>query len=363
MAKVLLKDLNKKYDDTHAVKDVNLEIRDREFVVLVGPSGCGKTTTLRMVAGLEEITSGEISIDGRVVNELPPMDRDIAMVFQNYALYPHMSVYDNMAFGLKMRKFERSEIEKRVRQAADILGIQALLERRPRQLSGGQRQRVALGRAIVRHPRVFLFDEPLSNLDAKLRVQMRVELKRLHHRLETTAIYVTHDQVEAMTLGDRVVVMKDGLVQQVGEPLELYGRPANRFVASFIGSPAMNFADVTVTNTGEGLWAEAPGLRIRVPASKVPVLHRHTGQKIVLGIRPEALRLANGADGSDYAFDSTVEVVEPLGNEILIDVRAGVHALVARVDPATRVKVHETVRLALDPERLHFFDAKTEAAL
>jgi multiple sugar transport system ATP-binding protein len=363
MARVLLKNLNKKYDETHAVKDVNLEIRDREFVVLVGPSGCGKTTTLRMVAGLEEITSGEISIDGRVVNDLPPMDRDIAMVFQNYALYPHMSVYDNMAFGLKMRKFERSEIEKRVRQAAEILGIQALLERRPRQLSGGQRQRVALGRAIVRHPRVFLFDEPLSNLDAKLRVQMRVELKRLHHRLETTAIYVTHDQVEAMTLGDRVVVMKDGLVQQVGEPLELYGRPANRFVASFIGSPAMNFADVTVTNTGEGLWAESPGLRIRVPASKVDVLHRHTGQKIVLGIRPEALRVANGADASDYAFDSNVEVVEPLGNEILIDVRAGSHALVARVDPATRVKVHETLRLALDPERLHFFDAKTETAL
>src|SRR5687767_12221087 len=252
MARVLLKNLNKKFDETHVVKDVNLEIRDREFVVLVGPSGCGKTTTLRMVAGLEEITSGEISIDGRVVNDLPPMDRDIAMVFQNYALYPHMSVYQNMAFGLKMRKFEKSEIEKRVRQAADILGIQALLERRPRQLSGGQRQRVALGRAIVRHPRVFLFDEPLSNLDAKLRVQMRVELKRLHEQLETTAIYVTHDQVEAMTLGDRVVVMKDGLVQQVGEPLELYGRPANRFVASFIGSPAMNFADVTVTNTGEG---------------------------------------------------------------------------------------------------------------
>ncbi len=363
MARVLLKNLNKKYDETHAVKDVNLEIRDREFVVLVGPSGCGKTTTLRMVAGLEEITTGEISIDGRVVNELPPMDRDIAMVFQNYALYPHMSVYDNMAFGLKMRKFERSEIEKRVRQAAEILGIQPLLERRPRQLSGGQRQRVALGRAIVRHPRVFLFDEPLSNLDAKLRVQMRVELKRLHHRLETTAIYVTHDQVEAMTLGDRVVVMKDGLVQQVGEPLELYGRPANRFVASFIGSPAMNFADVTLANTGEGLWAEAPGLRIRVPSSKVDALQRHAGEKIVLGIRPEALRVANGADASDHTFDSTVEVVEPLGNEILIDVRAGSHALVARVDPATRVKVHETVRLALDPERLHFFDTKTEAAI
>jgi multiple sugar transport system ATP-binding protein len=342
---------------------VNLEIRDREFVVLVGPSGCGKTTTLRMVAGLEDISSGEIRIDEKVVNDLPPMDRDIAMVFQNYALYPHMSVYDNMAFGLKMRKFGRDEIDKRVRQAAEILGIQPLLARRPRQLSGGQRQRVALGRAIVRHPRVFLFDEPLSNLDAKLRVQMRVELKRLHHRLETTAIYVTHDQVEAMTLGDRVVVMKDGVVQQVGEPLQLYGSPANRFVASFIGSPAMNFAEVTVTNSGEGLWAEAAGLRIRIPPSKADALRRHAGQKVVLGVRPEALRLANGADGADYAFDSTIEVVEPLGNEILLDVRAGSHPLVARVDPATRVKVHDNVRLALDPERVHFFDAKTEAAI
>jgi multiple sugar transport system ATP-binding protein len=363
MARVLLTNLNKKYDETHAVKDVNLEIRDREFVVLVGPSGCGKTTTLRMVAGLEEITSGEIRIDERVVNDLPPMDRDIAMVFQNYALYPHMSVYDNMAFGLKMRKFGREEIEKRVRQAADILGIQALLERRPRQLSGGQRQRVALGRAIVRHPRVFLFDEPLSNLDAKLRVQMRVELKRLHHRLDTTAIYVTHDQVEAMTLGDRVVVMKDGVVQQVGEPLELYGKPANRFVASFIGSPAMNFAEMTVTASGDALWAESPGLRVRIPPRKTEALRRHSGTKIALGIRPEALRVATGTDAADFAFDTVVEVVEPLGNEILLDVRAGAHLMVARVDPATRVKVRDKVRLALDPERLHFFDPQSEAAI
>jgi multiple sugar transport system ATP-binding protein len=363
MARVLLTNLNKKYDETHAVKDVNLEIRDREFVVLVGPSGCGKTTTLRMIAGLEDITSGEIRIDEKVVNDLPPMDRDIAMVFQNYALYPHMSVYDNMAFGLKMRKFARDEIDKRVRRSAEILGIQQLLERRPRQLSGGQRQRVALGRAIVRDPRVFLFDEPLSNLDAKLRVQMRVELKRLHHRLETTAIYVTHDQVEAMTLGDRVVVMKDGLVQQVGEPLELYGRPANRFVASFIGSPAMNFAEVTITDSGDGLWAEVAGLRIRVPLRKAQALARHAGAKVVLGVRPEALRMANGADPSDYAFDSTVEVVEPLGNEILLDVRAGSHLMVARVDPGVRVKVRDAVRLSIDPERLHFFDAKTEAAI
>ena len=271
------------------MKDVNLEIRDREFVVLVGPSGCGKTTTLRMVAGLEEITSGEISIDGRVVNDLPPMDRDIAMVFQNYALYPHMSVYDNMAFGLKMRKFGRDEIQKRVREAAEILGIQPLLARRPRQLSGGQRQRVALGRAIVRHPRVFLFDEPLSNLDAKLRVQMRVELKRLHERLETTAIYVTHDQVEAMTLGDRVVVMKDGLVQQVGEPLELYGRPANRFVAGFIGSPAMNFVEVAINGAGDALWAEAEGLRLQVPPQLAALMRTQTGQRLTLGVRPEAL--------------------------------------------------------------------------
>src|SRR5437899_9299577 len=265
MARVLLKNLNKKYDDVHAVKDVNLEIHDREFVVLVGPSGCGKTTTLRMVAGLEEISSGEIRIDEQRINELAPMDRDIAMVFQNYALYPHMSVYDNMAFGLKMRKFGKDEIEKRVRHAADILGIQALLERRPRQLSGGQRQRVALGRAIVRNPRVFLFDEPLSNLDAKLRVQMRVELKRLHERLSTTAIYVTHDQVEAMTLGDRVVVMKDGVVQQVGEPMHLYASPAYRFVASFIGSPAMNFVAVNLVQAFGSLWAEAPGIRVKVP--------------------------------------------------------------------------------------------------
>ncbi len=361
MAKVLLKNLNKQYDETHAVKDVNLEIRDREFVVLVGPSGCGKTTTLRMLAGLEEITSGEISIDGRVVNDLPPMDRDIAMVFQNYALYPHMSVYDNMAFGLKMRKFGRDEIQKRVREAAEILGIQPLLARRPRQLSGGQRQRVALGRAIVRHPRVFLFDEPLSNLDAKLRVQMRVELKRLHERLETTAVYVTHDQVEAMTLGDRVVVMKDGLVQQVGEPLELYGRPANRFVAGFIGSPAMNFVEVAIQGAGDALWAEAEGLRIRVPREFASRMQ--TGRRLTLGLRPEALTLANGAGSDDTSFATKVDVVEPLGNEILLNFRAGGVPMVARVDPGVRVKAHDSIRFAFDPQRLHFFDAKTETAI
>src|ERR1700730_10393112 len=256
MAQVLIRSLHKMYDEVHAVKDVNLEIRDKEFLVLVGPSGCGKTTTLRMVAGLESITSGEVVIGNRVVNELPPMDRDIAMVVQNSALYPHMSVYDNMAFGLKMRKFDRAEIGKRVREAAEILGIEAYLKRKPRQLSGGRRRRGALGRAIVPPPQVFLFDEPLSNLDAKLRVQMRVELKKIHNRLSTTAIYVNHDQVEAMTLGDRVVVMKDGVVQQVGEPLELYNAPVNRFVAGFIGSPAMNFATVRVTEANGSLIAE-----------------------------------------------------------------------------------------------------------
>src|SRR5574342_761532 len=277
MAQVVLKDLVKRFDEVTAVRDVNLQIKDKEFIVLVGPSGCGKSTTLRMIAGLEEISSGEIYIGERLVNDLPPKDRDIAMVFQNYALYPHMTVYDNMAFGLKMRKFPRAEIDTRVREAAQMLGIQELLSRKPRQLSGGQRQRVAAGRAIVRHPQVFLFDEPLSNLDAKLRVQMRVELKRLHERLETTAIYVTHDQVEAMTLGDRVVVMKDGLIQQVGEPLELYGRPANKFVAGFIGSPAMNFVDVSIAESNGGVWAESGGIRIKVPAAATQSLLPYKG--------------------------------------------------------------------------------------
>jgi len=363
MARVRLKDLNKKFDGTHAVKDVNLEIRDHEFVVLVGPSGCGKTTTLRMVAGLEDITSGEISIDGKVVNNLAPMDRDIAMVFQNYALYPHMSVYQNMAFGLRMRKFEKADIDSRVRRAADVLGIQALLERRPRQLSGGQRQRVALGRAIVRNPRVFLFDEPLSNLDAALRVQMRVELKRLHDRLETTAIYVTHDQVEAMTLGDRVVVMKDGMVQQEGGPLELYERPANRFVAGFIGSPAMNFIPATIAPQGDALWAEAPGLHVRVPPQKSEALRRYSGARVIMGLRPEALRPATGGASPEFAFDATVEVVEPLGAEILLDTRVGETPVVARVEPSVRVSPHERIRLAFAPEGVHFFDAGTEAAI
>ncbi|MFZ3237265.1 MAG: sn-glycerol-3-phosphate ABC transporter ATP-binding protein UgpC [Stellaceae bacterium] len=360
MAEVILQNVNKNFDEVYAVKNVNLSIRDKEFMVLVGPSGCGKTTTLRMVAGLESISSGRILIDDKVINELSPMDRDIAMVFQNYALYPHMSVHDNMAFGLKMRKFDKADIGRRVQDAAEILGIQELLKRKPRQLSGGQRQRVALGRAIVRHPQVFLFDEPLSNLDAKLRVQMRVELKKLHDRLGTTAIYVTHDQVEAMTLGDRVVVMRDGLVQQVGEPLELYNEPANRFVAGFLGSPAMNFATVTVQHTDGALWAEDDGIRIRVPGQTAGRLGRFAGQQVTMGIRPEDLHLASAADPDDLGFDAAVEVVEKLGSEILLDVAVGHNTMVASVEPNVRVNIHQKLRLALNPERLHFFDAENE---
>jgi len=363
MAQVLLRSLNKFYDGVHAVNDVNLEIRDKEFLVLVGPSGCGKTTTLRMVAGLESITSGQILIGDTVVNDLPPMDRDIAMVFQNYALYPHMSVYDNMAFGLKMRKVERAEVGKRVREAAEILGIGDYLKRKPRQLSGGQRQRVALGRAIVRHPQVFLFDEPLSNLDAKLRVQMRVELKKLHNRLNTTAIYVTHDQVEAMTLGDRVVVMKGGLVQQVGEPLELYNAPVNRFVAGFIGSPAMNFAAVRIQNTDGGLRAENSGLRIDIPAAAGPRLGPYTDREVTLGVRPENLQVANGSHPPGVCFEAVVEVVERLGAEILLDLQIGDQTMVAAVEPTVRTKRGDKLRFALQPEHLHFFDTTSEAAI
>jgi multiple sugar transport system ATP-binding protein len=363
MAQVVMRDLNKKYDEVHAVKDVNLDIRDQEFVVLVGPSGCGKTTTLRMVAGLESITSGRILIDDTVVNNLAPMDRDIAMVFQNYALYPHMSVYDNMAFGLKMRKFDKAEIESRVKQAADILGIQDYLKRKPRQLSGGQRQRVALGRAIVRHPRVFLFDEPLSNLDAKLRVQMRVELKKLHERLGTTAIYVTHDQVEAMTLGDRVVVMHDGRVQQVGDPLELYNDPANLFVAGFIGSPAMNFAGVRMTAENGALWALGDGIRLNVPERLRNRLGPYAGKDVTFGIRPEDLRIAGEADPAGLALDATVEVIERLGSEILLDVAVGTATMVASVEPTARARVHDNIRLAVNPDRVHFFDNDSEVAI
>ncbi len=351
------------YGDVHAVKDVSLDIRDKEFLVLVGPSGCGKTTTLRMVAGLESITSGRVVIGEAVVNDLPPMDRDIAMVFQNYALYPHMSVYDNMAFGLKMRRVSRAEIAKRVQEAANLLGIQDYLNRKPRQLSGGQRQRVALGRAIVRHPQVFLFDEPLSNLDAKLRVQMRVELKKLHNRLNTTAIYVTHDQVEAMTLGDRVAVMRGGLVQQVSEPIELYNSPANRFVAGFIGSPAMNFTAVRLRDAASSLQADGDGLRIDVPEEIAPRLRRYAGRDVTMGIRPQDLQLANGGCPPGLCFDAVVELVERLGAEILLDLKVGQQTMVASVDRSVSVERGEKLRFALRPERIHFFDNASEAAI
>jgi multiple sugar transport system ATP-binding protein len=363
VAQVLIQNLNKMYGDVHAVKDVNLEIGDKEFLVLVGPSGCGKTTTLRMVAGLESISSGRVMIGDVVVNDLPPMDRDIAMVFQNYALYPHMSVYDNMAFGLKMRRVGRAEIAKRVREAATLLGIEDYLDRKPRQLSGGQRQRVALGRAIVRHPRVFLFDEPLSNLDAKLRVQMRVELKKLHNRLNTTAIYVTHDQVEAMTLGDRVAVMRGGLVQQVSEPIKLYESPANRFVAGFIGSPAMNFAAVRVRDEAGSLQADCEGFRLDVPEEIAPRLRRYAGREVTMGIRPEDLQLANGSCPPGLCFEAVVELVERLGAEILLDLKVGQQTMVASVNRTIGAKRGETLRFALRAERIHFFDAASEAAI
>jgi multiple sugar transport system ATP-binding protein len=363
MASVSIRQVHKNYDDFHAVKGVSLDIIDKEFVVLVGPSGCGKTTTLRMVAGLESITTGEILIANTVVNDLPPMDRDIAMVFQNYALYPHMSVFENMAFGLKMRKFDPAEIERRVRDAADILGIREHLHRKPRQLSGGQRQRVALGRAIVRNPQVFLFDEPLSNLDAKLRVQMRVELKKLHARLETTSIYVTHDQVEAMTLGDRVVVMREGLIQQVGEPLDLYNNPANRYVAGFIGSPAMNFAKVLIVSRKGVLRAENEGLSVEIPQHLRAALQPQQGREAWFGVRPEDLHMAHASSPDGACFQAVVEVAEQLGPEILLDARCGDAAMVASVEPTLRLRPGDEVRLAVNPQRLHFFDLQSELAL
>ncbi len=364
MAEVRLTNVTKHYGSVPAVKDVTLSIADREFVVLVGPSGCGKSTTLRMVAGLEEITGGTIEIGNRVVNGLPPRDRDIAMVFQNYALYQHMTVYDNLAFGLRNRKVPEAEIRDEVMRSAGILGITDLLRRKPRQLSGGQQQRVALGRCIVRNPQVFLFDEPLSNLDAKLRAQMRVELKRLRQRVPVTSIFVTHDQVEAMTLGDRVVVMKDGLVQQVGSPLELYERPKNRFVAGFIGAPAMNFIPVEIRDRNGALHAEAVGLRLRLADARKSGLAVLRGRAAVLGVRPEHLLLAGPAATDSASIDADVEVIEQLGSEMLLDVRVGEAPLtVARIDPRLGVKVGDRVRLTASPERLHLFDDVTEHAV
>ena len=358
MGQVVLKGINKFYDSVHAVKDVNLQIRDKEFVVFVGPSGCGKTTTLRMIAGLEAISSGDISIDGNVINELAPMDRDIAMVFQNYALYPHMSVYDNMAFGLKMRKFERPEIDKHVREAADILGIGELLKRKPRQLSGGQRQRVALGRAIVRHPRVFLFDEPLSNLDAQLRSELRVEIKRLHQRLGATMIYVTHDQIEALTLADRIAVMKDRTFQQIGTPQEIYLRPVNRFVATFVGSPAMNFVSGRIEGGGTPVFRSA-SLRLPVPGYKFAQAPAD-GAPVELGIRPEHVILA--PDASD-AQEVSVEMSEPMGSDLLAWTRLGDLPLSIRLPAETRLTPGDRLRILLPEHRLNLFDAASGARL
>ncbi len=362
MAKVILKDVWKIFDkNVVAAREINLEVADREFMVLVGPSGCGKSTTLRMVAGLEEITRGEITIGDRLVNDVPPKDRDIAMVFQNYALYPHMSVYNNMAFGLRLRKYPKKEIRNRVEDAADVLGISELLERKPRALSGGQRQRVAVGRAIVRQPSVFLFDEPLSNLDAKLRVQMRAEISRLHNRIKATMIYVTHDQVEAMTMGDRITVMKDGLIHQVDKPLSLYNNPANRFVAGFIGSPAMNFLRGRLDN-GDGLAFLGEAGSLSLPGSHEARLAGHSGREVYLGIRPEDVYGPDHLPDLDagQSIQTEVDVIEPMGNELFVYANAGSAQFVARVDPRQKASVGEMLPLTLDMSKAHFFDAESE---
>jgi len=362
MATVVLKNVTKVFDQkVFAVRDANLEVADKEFVVLVGPSGCGKTTTLRMIAGLEEISSGEIYIDGRLVNDIPPKDRDIAMVFQNYALYPHMTVYENMAFGLKLRKYPRAEIDARVREAAQILEIGELLDRKPKALSGGQRQRVAVGRAIVRKPRVFLFDEPLSNLDAKFRVAMRTEISKLHDRLGATMIYVTHDQVEAMTMGDRIVVMDAGTIQQIDTPINLYDAPRNKFVAGFIGSPAMNFVEGTIEANTDTVF-NAGSFRLPAPAHLESALHGYSGRRVVLGIRPESLLLGNDRVTSG-SFGARVELVEPMGSETFVYVRAGNHGLIARVDAHVAPPNDSAIRLIPRPEKMHFFDAESGAAI
>ncbi len=358
MANVLLKNLTKRFDEVIAVNHVNLEIADREFVVLVGPSGCGKTTTLRMIAGLEEITEGEIYINDKLVNKLAPKDRNIAMVFQSYALYPHMKVFDNMAFGLKMRKVPKEDMRERVKRAADILGIEDLLTRKPRQLSGGQRQRVALGRAIVRDPEVFLFDEPLSNLDAKLRVQMRTELKKLHERLQATVVYVTHDQVEAMTMGDRIVVMKGGVVQQVGNPLELYNSPANLFVAGFIGSPAMNFMPCQLLEEDARLHIDTGDFRIPLPERMASKTRSTEEKEFVFGIRPEDMyERGPGQEPSIErpSIKAKVNVVEPLGKEISLDVSTGANSMTALLSSESHVKPHQDMELILNMDKAHLF--------
>ena len=364
MADVNLKSITKVFPgNVVAVDDISLEIKDKEFLVLVGPSGCGKSTTLRMIAGLEEITEGEIFIGERLVNDVPPKDRDIAMVFQNYALYPHMTVYKNMAFGLKLRKYPKAEISKRVRDTAEILGISELLERKPKALSGGQRQRVAVGRAIVRKPQVFLFDEPLSNLDAKLRVQMRTEISKLHARLQATMIYVTHDQIEAMTMGDRIAVLKDGIIQQTDDPITLYDYPNNKFVAGFIGSPPMNFFYGKIISEGDDYFFDEDNFKVKIPPQFKEQIGPYTNKEIVFGVRPEHLYEPKDALRDNPAAQSIrarVEIIEPMGAEIYIYLTTGKNPFIARVDSHVKAEIDENKELLIDMERSHFFDTETE---
>ena len=366
MASLSLKHINKTYPNGfEAVKDFNLEIEDKEFIIFVGPSGCGKSTTLRMIAGLEDITSGELKIGDRVVNDVEPKDRDIAMVFQNYALYPHMTVYDNMAFGLKLRKVPKDQIDKMVREAAKILDLEPLLDRKPKALSGGQRQRVAMGRAIVRNPKVFLMDEPLSNLDAKLRGQMRIEISKLHQRLGTTIIYVTHDQTEAMTLGTRIVVMNAGIVQQVDTPQTLYDHPCNQFVAGFIGSPQMNFVDATVV--GDKVYLVAGPSEIELPPAKAKKLIEggYAGKTVVLGIRPEDVHDEQMfiETSPNTVIEAKIRVYEMLGAEVFLYFDYEGSSMTARVDPRTTARTGDHVKFALDAEKIHVFDKETQVTI
>lgn len=369
MAKVVLKNIYKVYPGSTvpAVKDANLEIEDKEFVVLVGPSGCGKSTTLRMIAGLEEITSGELYIGDKLCNDVAPKDRDIAMVFQNYALYPHMTVYDNMAFGLKLRKVPKEERDRKVKEAAKILGIEHLLDRKPKALSGGQRQRVALGRAIVREPKVFLMDEPLSNLDAKLRVAMRAEISKLHKRLNTTFIYVTHDQTEAMTMGTRIVVMKDGVIQQVDSPTVLYNNPCNMFVAGFIGSPQMNFMNALIEKKDNGLYVKIGNTELPMPADKAAVVEEkgYVGKEVVFGIRPENLDDEESfiEKHSNSCMKAKVELVEHMGSETFLYLVSEGNNITAKVAPTTTAKIDDNIKIGVDMNLMHLFDKETEIAI
>ncbi|MGE5598228.1 MAG: ABC transporter ATP-binding protein [Bacteroidota bacterium] len=366
MAKVILDHVTKKFPNgIVAVNDANIEIKDREFVVLVGPSGCGKSTTLRMVAGLEEVTQGNIYIGDTLVNDVPPKDRDIAMVFQSYALYPHMDVYNNMAFGLKLRKFPKAEIDRRVKEAARILEIEHLLDRKPKALSGGQRQRVALGRAIVREPKVFLMDEPLSNLDAKLRVQMRAELSKLHNRLQTTNIYVTHDQIEAMTMGDRIVVLNDGIIQQVGSPLDVYDNPINLFVATFIGALPMNTMNGVLKQEGTRIYADLGTFKLYIPEGKFKSISKYIGQEVIVGIRPENIsdRASTPDAKEEDTVTATVDVMELVGAEVNLYMSSGATSFTARVDSHTKAQDGAQHQVVFNTKKLHLFDKKTENAI